>query len=115
MVGRYFIPALLLTLVLLSLNFQYALAPEELILDNGSFELRLQNWETYSYRYGDAEVVPKIAYDGEYSLRTYTLPGPEVPKFPYGGGAYQTIERPNLTLDLKFSFSVRSGTVGENQ
>jgi len=115
MVTRYFIPAVLLTLVLSGFNFQYTLAAEELILDNGSFELGLQSWETYSYGYGDAEVVPKVAYDGEYSLRTYTLPGPEVPKFPYGGGAYQTIERSDLTLDLKFSFWVRPGIVGENE
>ena len=82
---RYFIPILILTLTLIlsGLNFKYTLAPEELILDNGSFELGLQSWETYSYGYGDAEVVPMVAYDGEHSLRTYTLPGPEVPKFPY--------------------------------
>jgi len=114
---HYFIPTLLLalTLILSGSNFQYTSAPDVLILDNGSFELGLQSWETYSYGYGDAEVVAKVAYEGEYSLRTYTLPGPEVPKFPYGGGAYQTIERPDLTLDLKFSFWVRPGIVGENQ
>jgi len=106
---------LTLTAILSSLYCHYTLAAEESIVDNGSFELGLQGWETYSYGYGDAEVVHKVAYDGEYSLRTYTLPGPEVPKFPYGGGAYQTIERPDLTLDLKFSFWVRPGIVGENQ
>jgi len=114
---RYFIPIslLILTLILSSLYCNYTLAPEEFILDNGSFELGLQSWETYSYGYGDAEVVPKVAYDGEYSLRTYTLPGPEVPKFPYGGGAYQTVERTDLALNLKFSLWVRPGIVGENQ
>jgi len=114
---RYVIPTLLLTLTLIFSGsyYHYTVASEEPILDNGGFELGLQGWETYSYGYGDAEVVAKVAYDGEYSLRTYTVPGPEVPKFPYGGGAYQTIERPDLSLDLKFSFWVRPGIVGENQ
>ncbi len=114
---RYIIPSLLLafTMIVSSLHCYHTSSIEELIIDNGSFELGLQSWKTYSYGYGDAEIVPGVAYDGEYSLRTYTVPGPEVPKFPYGGGAYQIIERDDLTLDLRFSFWVRPGIVGENQ